>query len=73
MDEPLDSRLKRVVSHASHPGDVAVIDRIAFERVGRARAWRLDAISVVAGTSRDTHMAAIFRGRGQTDLYRRAR
>jgi hypothetical protein len=49
MDEQLDSHLNRVVSLASHPAlrtlDVAVIDRIAFERVGRARAWRLDAIS----------------------------
>jgi hypothetical protein len=49
MDEQLDSRLKRVVSHASHPGlstlDVTVLDRIARERVGRARAWRLDALS----------------------------
>ena len=49
MDQQLDSRLKRVVSQASHPGlralDVAVIDRIAVERAGRARAWRLDAIS----------------------------
>lgn len=49
MDQPLDSRLKRIVSRASHPGlgtlDVAVIGRIAVERAGRARARRLDAIS----------------------------
>lgn len=49
MDEQLDSRLKRVVSLASHPAlrslDGAVIDRIAFERDRRARAWRLDVIS----------------------------
>ena len=49
MDQQLDSRLKRVVAHASHPGlstlDVAVIDRIGLERIGRARARRLDAIS----------------------------
>jgi hypothetical protein len=50
MDEQLDSRLRRIVAHASHPGlrtlDVAVIERIGAERVRRARAWRLDAISV---------------------------
>ena len=49
MDEQLDSRLNRAVSLASHPAlrtlDVAVIDRIAFERDRRARAWRLDVIS----------------------------
>jgi predicted RNA-binding Zn ribbon-like protein len=49
MDEQLDSRLERVAAHASHPGlralDVTVLDRIARERVGRARARRLDAIS----------------------------
>ena len=49
MDEQLDARLERVAAHASHPGlrtlDVAVLDRIARERVVRARAWRLDAIS----------------------------
>ena len=49
MDEQLDSRLKRVAAHASHPGlralDVTVLDRIARERVGRTRARRLDAIS----------------------------
>lgn len=49
MDEQLDSRLKRVASYASHPGlraiDVTVLERIAHERVGRARAWRLDALA----------------------------
>ncbi len=49
MDQQLDSHLKRIISQASHPAlcrlEVTVIDRIAFERVGRARAWRLDALS----------------------------
>ena len=49
MDKQLDSLLKRVALNASHPGlsalDITVLDRIASERVGRSRAWRLDAIS----------------------------
>jgi hypothetical protein len=49
MDEELDSRVRRMASRASHPGlralDVTVLDRIARERVARARARRLDAIS----------------------------
>lgn len=49
MDEQLDSRLKRMALHASHPGlralDVIVLDRIARERIARTRASRLDAIS----------------------------
>ena len=48
-DEELDSRVRRMASRASHPGlralDVTVLDRIARERVARARARRLDAIS----------------------------
>ncbi len=48
MDEMPDSHIRRVVGRASHPHlcrlDVAVLDRIAGERVARARAWRLDAI-----------------------------
>lgn len=49
MDKELDFRVRRVASGGSHPGlqalDVTVLDRITRERVGRARARRLDAIS----------------------------
>ena len=49
MDEQLDSRLSRVASSAPHPAlhaiDTAILDRIAHERVGRAHAFRLDAVA----------------------------
>ncbi len=64
MDDHLDSRLKSVASRAAHPGlraiDVTILERIAHERTGRARALRLDALAFTGALAVGVASSIIF-------------